>query len=95
MFDLAASISVGVVGEDLAYTRGGKTNTVRILIERNLQIVDEQTGAGQYINAAVFANADFPYDKPLDGDTITAHDRIWKVLRKVSDDGHVSTVEIK
>jgi len=95
MFDLAASISVGVFGADLTYSRGAETHIVRILIERNLQIVDEDTGAGQYINAAVFANAEFPYDKPLDGDTITAPDRTWKVLRKVSDDGHVSTVEIR
>jgi len=95
MFDLAASISVGVFGEDLTYTRGSETQTIRILIERNLQVVDEDTGAGQYINAAVFANAEFPYEKPLQGDLIITSDRTWTVLRRVSDDGHVSTVEIK
>lgn len=95
MFDLAASISVGFFGETLPYTQNGDTQDVSISIERNLQILDEETGAGQYINAAIYSNAEFPFDKPLDGDTIAAAGRTWKVLRKVADDGHVTTLEIR
>jgi hypothetical protein len=119
IFDIAASITVGVFGQPLSYTqKTGEFQTIpwgvmkagvdpwaattdivthefSIQIERNLQIIDETTGAGQYINAAIYANADFPFVKPLEGDLITAPDKTWKVVRKVADDGHVTTLEIR
>lgn len=95
MFDLMSQTAVAAFGALLEYTQGSDTQDFQILIERNLQIIEEDTGAGQYINAAVWANADFPFAKPLDGDVIAAPDRNWRVMRKVSDDGHVTTVEIR
>lgn len=95
MFDIAASISVGFFGSELTYTQDSVPKEFNIQIERNLQIIDEETGAGQYINAAIYANSEFPFSKPLEGDTITAPDRTWKVIRKVMDDGHISTLEIR
>ncbi|ALO46576.1 hypothetical protein [Pseudohongiella spirulinae] len=95
MFDLMSQTAVAAFGGALEYTQSTNKQSFQILIERNLEIIDDDTGAGQYINAAVWANVDFPFSKPVDGDLIVAPDRTWRVVRKVSDDGHVTTVEIR
>lgn len=95
MFDIASQTSLAAFGALLPYTQSGVEEEFKILIERNLEVMDDHTGAAQYINAAVYSNSDFPFDEPLDGDQIVADGRAWRVLRKVSDDGFVSTVEIR
>lgn len=95
MFDIASQILAGALGGELIYTQGVSSEAFNIVIDRNLQVMDEDTGATQYINAASYANADFPFDKPLDGDTITATDRTWRVVRKAADDGHMTTLEVR
>lgn len=96
IFDIAAQSSVGLLGQEIPYTADGASKTFSILIERNLQVMDDDSGATQYINAASFAHTDFPFDRrPRDGDTIAATGRTWRVVRIVSDDGYMYTVEVR
>lgn len=95
VFDIAAQSAVAVMGDELSYARGAEAYRFNILIERNLQVMDESSGATQYINAASFAREEFPLSRPQDGDTITAQDRTWRVVRLVSDDGYLLTVEVR
>ena len=93
-FGLPAELLVSSLGGPLPYTQDGTTETFPIHIYRSLQVVDEETGAGQYLTVASYANSEFPFSEIKDGDTIEKDSRTWKVLRKLSDNGALTIVEL-
>lgn len=94
-FGLAAELLVQAAACPLEYTQGGETVSFAIAVDRSLRVIDEMTGGSQYISAATFANNDFPFDDVEAGDTIKEGEREWRVLRKLADDGFLTTVEIR
>jgi len=73
-------------GAVAVYTQLGSPQTFNIYIDHDLEILDE-SGAGQYVSAAIIAKSDFYFPDFKVNDTILQDSRTWKVKGKLEEYG--------
>jgi hypothetical protein len=94
-FNAAAAEIIKSRGLLSTYTQSETTSDpFYILIDRDVEIVDPDSGACAYVTAAIFAKSDFPFDIPKPGDTILQSSRSWVSQRQIEDDGYLITLEV-
>lgn len=93
-FNASAAELMKARGVSMSYRQGGKKSTLNIYIKRNLEIFDDTTQGGQFVDAAYIAKTDFPHDNPRKDDRIVTGGQDWRVLRRLKDNGTYLTLEI-
>lgn len=94
-FDAAVAMLVKSRGGSATYTQGTVSRTAHVLIEKDFEIINPDTGAGQIIKAGTIAKQDFPFSTYKKGDTITQNSVTYTVQHLVVDDDSSMTLELK
>lgn len=94
-FNAAAAMLIKVHGASAVYTQSGSPQTINVYIDKAFEVISDETGAGQFVKAAVIAKGDYPFSRYKVGDTIVQSGTTYAVTRMLQDDATYLVLEVK